>query len=364
MKIQADCKTLADALGWVTSCVSRKPEHPILAGVRLTTKADLLIISAQSGEVGQTAQMKVTVADPGEALVSARFLGMIISTLRGKEVSLEIKDSSLIIKSGRSTYKTRLLKIGDFPEMPKVAKTVGSLEAEELQKLIHIAVGPIDDAAAIQATMGLHLESNNGELIAVGLDKGGRSVHIGRAAWKEKAPIDATIASAALAAAARGMSGEIKIGARAGTLSLADADRSVTIRQYATAFAQWKKLLEKEPKDFVELAAVDLIDAMSRAIVLSEARHVIIEITPSELVVQLGSDIGEGTDVIDAEGQIEARFGIDPGLLAQALGALDAERIRLGFLETGEIKQQISMTPVAGDAVTCIIMPRRIGAAS
>jgi DNA polymerase III sliding clamp (beta) subunit (PCNA family) len=160
------------------------------------------------------------------------------------------------------------------------------------------------------------------------------------------------------------MSGEIKIGARAGTLSLADADRSVTIRQYATAFAQWKKLLEKEPKDFVELAAVDLIDAMSRAIVLSEARHVIIEITPSELVVQLGSDIGEGTDVIDAEGQIEARFGIDPGLLAQALGALDAERIRLGFLETGEIKQQISMTPVAGDAVTCIIMPRRIGAAS
>lgn len=372
MKIEADRADLAAALSWAALAVPRKPDQPVLAGIKLTADDGQIKVEAFDGNVGHTVIVPaISIGEPGEALVSGRFLAMIVDGFRAEAIGLELDGPNLIIKSGRSTYRARTMKLDQYPELPGFGTKVGHIDSAELARLIRVTSGPIDDASDRQALAGLHLEgdakADDPRLWAVGSDDQGRSLHVCIAQWKGykgKRAVDITIPAGPFAAAARGLSGTIDIGLDGSLIGLRDESRTVILRPFAGDYfgGRWRKLLEAEPVAVVEVDRTDLAGALARAGSVSDSK-VGIRIQDDELSISAGADIGDGEDIIEIKsdiGDTEVTFGMNTELMAMALAATDSERISLGLPKLGNIMgRAIDISPVGRDDERCLVMPRK-----
>jgi DNA polymerase III sliding clamp (beta) subunit (PCNA family) len=371
MKIQADRAELAAALSWAAIAIPRKTQtgQEIMAGIRLVADADQLTAEAFDGNVGHTVVVSADVHKAGTALVSGRFLAMIVEGFKAETITLELDGPNLIIKSGRSTYRARTMKPDQYPTLPTFGTKVGHIDAEELMRLIRVTGGPIDDASDRQALAGLHLEADvkvDPALWAVGSDDQGRSLHVYQAEWKGykgKRSVDVTVPAGPFAAAARGMSGTIDIGLDGSLVGLRDEVRTVILRPYASEYfgGRWRNLLEVEPVAVIECDRAELAGALARAGMVGESR-VGIKVEPDQISVSAGADIGDGEDIIDATGDTGngAIFGMNTELLGMALASVDTERVSIGLPKLGTIMgKAIDIRPVGQSGTRCLVMPRK-----
>lgn len=362
MKITADRAALASALTWTAGAVPRKPQVSAMAGIRLTTLADAVTMQAFDGTTSHTARVPVEVAEPGEILVSGRFLAMVVDGMRGQQVTLENEgDAFVSITSGRSKYRARRLMLEDYPRLPETAECVGFIEQGDLARALRVTTGPVDDESDRPHTAGLHIEADpdSNVLWCVGADESARSLHTCTPGWENKRGIDVTVQSSAIGAAVRGMSGRLEIGAEGGIVSLRDESRAVTLRTYETTFMgnRWRDLLAAKATETVIADRAELVGALNRAGSLG-SEVVGVFVSEGEIAVKAGADIGDGEDVIEAETYTDAWFGMAPSLLTQALNACESDRVQLGLQTAGEVKKVIDVRPVSDEAVRCLVMPR------
>jgi DNA polymerase-3 subunit beta len=371
MKIEADRADLAAALSWTAIAVPRKPDQPVLAGIRLTAEGSTLTAEAFDGNVGHTVTIEANVGEPGQVLVSGRFLAMIVLGFRAETVTLELDGANLVIKSGRSTYRARTMKLDQYPDLPSFGIKVGHIDAAELARLIRVTSGPIDDASDHQALAGLHLEgdakADDPRLWAVGSDDQGRSLHICIAEWKGykgKRAIDITVPAGPFTAAARGLTGTIDIGLDGSLIGLRDESRTVILRPFAGDYfgGRWRALLDAEPVATAEVDRAELAGALGRVSALGEDR-IGIKIEADQLTIMGGAEIGDGEDIIEAKtdtGGAEVIFGMNTNIIGMALAATDSERITLGLPNLGRITgKAIDVRPVGRDDERCLVMPRK-----
>lgn len=379
MKIRANRKPLADALAWVSQALAKGHAVPSLSGIHLSTSEGTLTMRAFDHHVGHTAQLPVDVIDDGEALVSGRFLATVISGLRGGEVELVLDGRDLTIRSGRSTYRTRLMLVGDYPKLPGFPTRVGIIDADTLGALTKAVAAPVDDGSPRETTAGVHIEAGDGEpLWVVGSDDQARSVHVARGQWSQDAAIDATVPSLALAAAVKGMEGGVELGVTDGIFALRDNARTVTMRTYNSKFlsGKWRAVLAAASENTKASILADrdgLADAIKRVAALGDdgrESYVGLVVTPDAITITGGAEIGDGEDVIDAEGPPDttAWLGLNASLMVQALAAVGPGQVSLGLGAVGEISptKVVHVIPAGRDdqstqsiETELLVMPRR-----
>ena len=173
MRFMISREALLPALQLVAGVVERRQTMPVLSNILLVLDGQELSLTGTDTEVELVG--RVSLEQPGESgeiTVPARKLMDICKSLPADaQISIELDDHRLIIKSGRSQFTLTTLPASDFPA---VDEGVGSLTLNiEQQKLRHL-IERTSFAMAQQDVRyylnGLLLEVSSGLLRAVSTD--------------------------------------------------------------------------------------------------------------------------------------------------------------------------------------------------
>lgn len=141
MKFTIDRADLLRSLGHVHSVVERRNTIPILANVLLRAEKDSLSLTTTDMDLEIIESVAARAMTPGATTVPAHTLYDIVRKL-GDGSSIEISgaagDTTLQVKSGRSTFRLGCLPTEDFPKMSATEKFAYnfSIPAADLRTLV------------------------------------------------------------------------------------------------------------------------------------------------------------------------------------------------------------------------------------
>lgn len=358
MKVRTDRAALADALGWVARVVPKSPSVAALGGIRVTATEAGLSLRGYDYDTAHRADLDAEVGDPGECLVPGLFLRDAVAGGRGTDVELVLDGNRLTITSGRSTYRMQTLKADDYPTLPDFPPTVGTLPHGDLSYALGAVLAAVDDANPTEGLRGLRLEASGGHLELTGLDR--PRVHTVALAWDGE-PFGVTVNARDFAAAAKGMSGTITLGASDSLLGLSDGSHTVTARVASVAFANWRQAVtvaNQRATSKLTVDGTDLLAAVKQAgALVPDGVPVVLDFEGGELTVSTGQEVGEGSEVLPAEGDNPASLRFTPRYLSDALAATTGGKVELGYDKAGG---PMLIKDPAWDGLTLVVMGRTV----
>lgn len=361
MKVRVDRAAFAEAASWVSQVIAKNPPAAVMGGLRITAEDDAVILAGFDYETGHTARVDAEVNAPGEALVGARFLVPVASALKGKTVELLLEETRLSISAGQSTYRASTMRIGDFPDMPAMPKTVGRIERDDLVE----AIGTVEHAASkdqmLKYLAALNFRGTTEQLVVAATDR----YRIARcfAAWSKGSEIEVSVYASDVTTAVKGLSGPVTIGQADGLFGFTDGTRTITTRVLAPAKGEEfptvavDNVFGQPAVSVVEVDTQALIDAVKRMLILADQNDLIgLDFGDGLISISVDSDAGEGSEEVDCDGNgaIDLRF--NGAYLLQALLAAQTENVRMCL---GRPNQAIRIEPVGDDSAGFIVMPRR-----
>lgn len=117
MKITIERSDLVRMLSSVERVVEARNTIPILSNILLKTTGTEFIVSATDLDIQATVTKEIE-CEPGSVCVAAKTLSGIAKKAGSSEMTLELVDGQMIVKSGRSRVKLSVLSSDDFPEFP------------------------------------------------------------------------------------------------------------------------------------------------------------------------------------------------------------------------------------------------------
>ena len=90
MKLRVARDVLAEAVAWTARSVPPNPPVPVLAGVRMEAKGDVVILSSFDYEVSGRCEIPASVEVEGEVLIPGRALTKFAKGFPSKPVDIEL----------------------------------------------------------------------------------------------------------------------------------------------------------------------------------------------------------------------------------------------------------------------------------
>jgi DNA polymerase III subunit beta len=237
MKIRVERDTLADAVAWAARILPQKTQLPVLAGLRLDAAGNGgLRLSGFDYEVSAEAELDVTVAEAGAALVPGRLLADITRSLPDQPVDLATDGSRAQLTCGSARFTLPTLPLDEYPSLPTMPEVAGTIGSDAFAA----AVGSVAVAAGRDDTLpvltGVRIEIDGEEVTLAATDRYRLAVRTLR--WK---PVDPSLQATALvpartlAEAAKSLTSGAEVtlalaatGAGEGLLGLAGGTRRTT----------------------------------------------------------------------------------------------------------------------------------------
>lgn len=174
MNIKIDRDTLLKPLSSVCSIVERRHTLPILTNLLLEASGNTLSLTATDLEMQISLSIPVDADGNMATTVSARKMLDICRTLpESAQITLEVNDSRMQVRTGKSRFNLQTLPAADYPLMAKAGGDT-SLTLELTQQGLKSLLRQVDFAMAQQDIRyylnGLLLEVNGDRLNVVGTD--------------------------------------------------------------------------------------------------------------------------------------------------------------------------------------------------
>ena len=139
MNFTCSRKDLVEAFNVVSKAVSAKPQMPILSGIYMKAEGSTLELQANNFEMGIITKIPVNTEDPGEIVVTGKYLQEVVRKLSGETVNISHDETQHIanIKSDTANFKLLSMSSEDFPKVksPETFSTF-SVRAATLKNLI------------------------------------------------------------------------------------------------------------------------------------------------------------------------------------------------------------------------------------
>jgi DNA polymerase-3 subunit beta len=343
MKIKVERDGFADAVAWAARILPQKAALPVLAGLRLEASADGgLALAGFDYEVSAQAQLDVTVAEAGAALVPGRLLAEITRSLPGQPIDLATDGSRLVLTCGSSRFQLPTLPLDEYPtlpEMPEVSGTVGSDAFAAAVSSVAIAAGKDD---ALPVLTGIRVEIDGAKVTLAATDRYRLAVRTLR--WSPTDPslqATALVPARTLADAARSLTTGAEVtlalagaGSGEGMLGLAGGTRRATTRLLDGEFPKYRSLLPETSSSVASVDTAALTEAVRRvALVASRTSPIRLSFSADGLTLEAG-----GLDDAEAAESLPAGFDGEPLTIAfnatyllDGLGSLDSDEAQLSF---------------------------------
>ncbi|MCW2601877.1 MAG: polymerase subunit beta [Pseudonocardiales bacterium] len=350
MKFRVERDALADAIAWTARSLPSRPAAPVLAGVLLeaTDGADgpSLTVSGFDYEVSTRVSIGVAVVTTGRVLVSGRLLADITKALPPHPVDVSVDGSRVAITCGSSKFTLPTMPVEDYPRLPDLPATAGTVGAAEFAK----AVASVAIAAGRDDTLpmltGVRLEIDGDRLTFAATDRYRLAVR--ELSWSpadpSAEPVQVLVPAKTLADVARSLTGggllTLSLGGvgtgngSEGIIGFTGGGRHTTTRLLDATFPPYRTLLPTEWTASAEVDVPQFVDALKRvALVADRGTPVRLDFAEGGVSLSAGAE-DEGR----AEEQIEADYtgdaittAFNPTFLIDGLTVMDAPVARLLF---------------------------------
>lgn len=139
MNFTCSRKDLTEAFNIVSRALSSKHQMPILSGIYMKAEGSTLELQANNFEIGIITKIPVNVEEPGEIIVTGKYLQEIVRKLSGEVVNISHDEVQHVanIKSETANFKLLSMSAEDFPKV-KSPETFASfsMKSSTLKNLI------------------------------------------------------------------------------------------------------------------------------------------------------------------------------------------------------------------------------------
>ena len=343
MKLQVERDPLAEAVAWTARALPARPTAPVLAGMRLQAGSELTL-STFDYEVSAQATIPVTADEPGTVLVSGRLLAEIVRALPAKPVDLATDGTRTTVKCGSATFTLMLLPADEYPTLPDMPETTGTVGADTFASAISqvaIAAGKDD---TLPALTGIRIEIADDTLTLVATDRYRLAVRELR--WTPTAPglnTAVLVPARVLGDTARALTNGAEVAVALATtegngndgiIGFEGAGRRTTTRLLSGEYPRYQTLLPSEFSAIAELPAAPFADAVKRVALVAE-RNTPVRLTFStgEVLLEAGTgDEAQASEGIQAsyDGE-DMQIAFNPQYLLDGIGAIDSDIARISF---------------------------------
>ena len=173
VEFTVDKNSFSDSVAWAARILPARPATPILTGIKIEALDDNNIkISAFDYEVSAREMISGDVEVPGEVLVAGKLLAEIVKSLPGATVSCRTNGGRLEIRSGNANYSLQEMPLSDYPKLPMVPETIGSIPADAFKNSIQkVAFAAANREEANPVFTGVKFAFNDDNVNMVATDK-------------------------------------------------------------------------------------------------------------------------------------------------------------------------------------------------
>ncbi|MDP3971763.1 MAG: DNA polymerase III subunit beta [Candidatus Nanopelagicales bacterium] len=370
MKFRVERDQLADGVSWAARALPTRPPIPTLAGLRLESAGDDLVISGFDMESSSSAGIAADVEEPGVMLVSGRLLADISRSLPNHPVTVCTDGQRAELRCGRSTFLLPLLPVEDYPTLPTMPDPIGTVAGSVFAAAVSsvaVAAGRDDTLPMLQ---GIRLEFEGDRLAMAATDRYRLAVRELR--WDPTSTSHsgaALVPARVLADTAKQLSGagEVAIaqatGAGDGLIGFEGDGRRTTTRLLDGEFPKYRQLFPDSSVASARVDAAALSDAVKRVSLVAERNSSVrLHFRADQVDLHAGSgDDANADETVESTltgDDIEISF--NPQYLLDGIGAVGSTVVEFSF--TGSTKPAVLSPPTKPGPVDYryLLMPVRI----
>ena len=342
MKFQVERDVLAEAVAWAARTLPTRPAQPMLAGLLIEADKNSLTLSAFDYEVSSRVSVDAGISEGGKVLVSGKLFADISRSLPNQPVTGSINGSRLELKCGRSVFALPTLPPDDYPQLPPLPKTSGSVKAKTFSESVaQVAVAAGRDDALPMLT-GIRVEIEGNTITLAATDRYRLAVR--ELSWSaQDAAIETTslLRARTLADAAKSLIGTSQV-----SIALSPANtneklvgfisdgKTMTSRVLDGSFPPFRHLLPSESTAEAIIEVAPFLDSVRRvALVTDKTVPLRLNFSNNSLVLEAGTgDEAQASEKLDInyKGE-EINIAFNPTFLTDGLNAINTAFVHIAF---------------------------------
>ena len=343
------------ALQGVLATVSKRTDQsqPHLACIHIKTEDGRAAFSATNLNESARCVEDVLVDNSGECLIPAKRLSEIVKSLPDAAVTIEADGMKASIRCGRARFDIPALDPEDFPGTIKFnaenSVRIGfSYFCDMVRKCEAFAAK--DDSRPILG--GILLDADGSTLRMVATDSYRMICCEYPFSAEFRVVMPAKFASSV--ASAKANSGSVNLSYDDSFIMVENGDCILSTRCIDGSYPAWERLLPESVISTAEFDRRDIAGAVKRAATLGRGVPVRISFRGDSARVESGGgDDGSMSEDIPCKSDGEGSIKVSASYAAEALSAMDSDKVRFGF--NGELKPML----VTAGTSRAIIMPVR-----
>ncbi|TCR07232.1 DNA polymerase III subunit beta [Neorhizobium sp. JUb45] len=296
MQLKTSRTELARVVGAVGKVIESRTTIPILSNILLEAEGDRLRLTGTDLDIQATASAEATIAEPGRVTVSAKLLGDIVRKAGADDISLDLKDGRLTVKSGRSRFTLETLPASDYPDL-----AVGTYSAEfEI------------DLAALFAPVSFAISTEETRYYLNGAffhsEEGARSVAVatdGHRLARNRGPELPAFAGIIVPRKTVGLlpKGSAKVSVSDTKIRIESAGFLMVSKLIDGTFPDYRRVIPQNNDKTIVVDRDEMMRASDRVVTVSSerGRAVKLSVAPGSIALAARSDAGAAEDEVAAE---------------------------------------------------------------
>lgn len=373
MKFVVEQHALVDAVNWVSRSLSTRPIKTELLGIMIEAKNNIVVLSGSDLETSSKATFQADVKEPGKVLVPGRLLAEISRSLPSKPISITLDGTRVFVTSGSSKFTLPTLSVEEYPNLPELPETTGSVDAEVFATAVAqvaIAAGKDD---SLPTLTGVHVEISEDSVTLAATDRYRLAVR--QFNWAPAQPGVSTTSlmrGRTLAEAAKSLadSKNVSLSFAPSTSNdrlagFAGDGKTMTSRMLDGTFPPYRHLLPAEATATAVIEVAQFLDSVRRvALVTDKTVPLRLDFTKGSLSLEAGTgEEAQANETLDIDFSGEdISIAFNPTFLADGLHAVGTQFVQISLTGSGKPAILMGKSSRDGGAIEnyrYLLMPMR-----
>ncbi len=171
MKFVIEQNRLVDVVNWVSRSLSTRPIQTALLGIVIEAEGGKVTLSGSDLETASRASTEAEIATPGKVLVPGKLLADISRSLPNKPVTIQLDGTRVLVNAGSAKFTLPLLPINEYPNLPEMPETLGSIDAESFAHAVAQVASAAGKDDSLPSLTGIHVEVNGENITMAATDR-------------------------------------------------------------------------------------------------------------------------------------------------------------------------------------------------
>ncbi len=363
MNIECIKEKLGAALSKVEKITGKNISLPILSCVLLEAKDSTLTIKATNLDLGIEIKLPVKVIKPGVVAVSGGVLNNFIGSLQNdKNISLEVVDGNLKVKTEHSQALIKTFPIDDFPGIPKINDGISfTFNISDLIKSFKSVIYSASISTIRPTLSSVLIYSEEDSIVCVATDSFRLAEK--RAKVKKHKDFNQILIPVKnipeIIRTFEDIKDDVTVFLNQNQIAFVYENIYLTSRVIDGTFPDYKQIIPKEVKTEVVVLKQDFITALKISNIFSDKfSQVVFNISPKNKTFSMTTrnmDIGENIHKLDAvlKGD-DLNISFNFKYIVDCFQSMDSDSVSLYFCDTN---RPMVMTPVGDKSFLYLVMP-------